>query len=67
MGTLLKMLRRKQVEDITGFSRSTIYRRMREGTFPLPRDTGGAVRWMEDSLIEWQESLPDATGDSSNE
>ena len=36
----LVILRRWQVEVNTGLSRSTIYRRMRVGTFPLPVQLG---------------------------
>lgn len=36
----LVILRRWQVEANTGLSRSTIYRRMRVGTFPLPVQLG---------------------------
>lgn len=32
--TALTILRRKQVEAATGLSRSTIYARVRDGTFP---------------------------------
>ena len=39
----LVILRRWQVEAKTGLSRSTIYRRMRAGTFPLPIQLGGRI------------------------
>ncbi len=42
----LVILRRKQVEQETGLSRSTIYQRIREGTFPAPVRLGRhAVGW----------------------
>lgn len=34
--TVFAILRRKQVEQETGLSRSTIYHRIKEGTFPAP-------------------------------
>lgn len=37
------ILRRRQVEARTGLSRSTIYRRMRAGTFPLAIPLGGRL------------------------
>ncbi len=37
------ILRRRQVEQRTGLSRSTIYKRMREGTFPPPVPLGGRM------------------------
>jgi prophage regulatory protein len=49
-----RYLRRGEVERITGFSRSTIYRRIDEGSFPRPYGVGGsAVRWRESELFAW--------------
>ena len=31
-----RLLRRKEVEALTALSRSSLYRKMREGTFPEP-------------------------------
>jgi len=42
----LTILRCKQVKDRTGLSRSTIYLRIQEGTFPKPVNLGArAVGW----------------------
>ena len=50
-----RYLRRTQVEQLTGLSRSTIYRRIMLGTFPRPFNVGGsAVRWRETDLLEWK-------------
>ena len=50
-----KYLRRREVEKVTGLSRSTIYRRIDQGTFPRPFDLGGnAVRWRERDLVVWK-------------
>jgi prophage regulatory protein len=51
----LTILRRKQVEIRTGLSRSTIYARIAEGTFPRPIDLGGgrAVGWIEAEIDTW--------------
>ncbi|MFM0038679.1 AlpA family transcriptional regulator [Paraburkholderia strydomiana] len=38
-----RILRRRQVEEITGLSRSTIYRRMQAGTFPPAVPLGGRL------------------------
>lgn len=47
----------KEVSQITGLSVATIYRRIKQGTFPLPRNTGGqAVRWFLKDIEEWMES-----------
>ncbi|MBK8182407.1 MAG: AlpA family phage regulatory protein [Candidatus Competibacteraceae bacterium] len=45
--TALTILRRKQVEARTGLSRSTIYERIKTGTFPAPVSIGArAVGWL---------------------
>ncbi len=51
----LRILRRKQVESRTGLSRSTIYARIAEGSFPRPIDLGGgrAVGWLESEIDAW--------------
>ena len=38
-----RILRRRQVEERTGLSRSTIYRRMQAGTFPPAVPLGGRL------------------------
>jgi prophage regulatory protein len=55
--TPLMILRRKQVEDRTGLSRSTIYLRMAEGVFPKPVNLGGrAVGWLDHEIEDWLSS-----------
>jgi len=50
----LSILRRKQVEKRTGLSRSTIYLRIQEGTFPRPINLGvRAVGWIENEIEAW--------------
>jgi prophage regulatory protein len=52
-----KILRRPQVEQMTGLPRSSIYERMAVGTFPRPVPLGGrAVGWIELEIIEWQKA-----------
>jgi len=47
-------LKRKEVERITGLSRSTIYRLMDQGKFPRPLTVSSmAVRWIESEIQEW--------------
>ena len=56
-----RLLRRSQVEEIAGLSRSSIYRRMQKGEFPRPVKIGSAaVRWKEREIVAWLESLPGA-------
>ena len=54
--TLQRMLRRKEVELVTGLPRSTIYERMANGKFPKPVFPDGArsARWLEAEIIDWQ-------------
>jgi prophage regulatory protein len=48
------ILRLPAVKVRTGLSRSTIYLRVSEGTFPKPVSLGGrAVGWLESEVQEW--------------
>lgn len=50
----LELLRRREVEAKTGLSRSTIYQRIREKTFPLPISLGSkSVGWIKSEIDEW--------------
>jgi prophage regulatory protein len=52
--TALTILRRKQVESRIGLSRSTLYDRIRAGTFPAPVSLGGkSVGWIESEVDAW--------------
>ena len=56
-----RLLRRRQVEESTGMSRSSIYRLMKSGEFPRPVRVGrAAVRWRESDITAWVESRPEA-------
>lgn len=50
-------LRLPQVKARTGLSRSTIYARIAEGSFPKPVPLGGrrAVGWLESQVESWIE------------
>jgi prophage regulatory protein len=49
-----RMLRRKEVEAITGRGRSAIYEGIAAGTFPKPVKIGArAVAWPESAIREW--------------
>jgi prophage regulatory protein len=53
------LLRIAEVEQRAGLSRSTIYKRIGEGTFPSPRQLGGGVvRWPRSEIRRWQQGLP---------
>ena len=53
------LLRRRDVEQIVGLSRSTIYLKMSRGEFPRPVSVGsGSVRWLASDVDRWVKSLP---------
>jgi prophage regulatory protein len=50
------ILRLPAVKQRTGLSRSTIYLRMNDGTFPQPISLGArAIGWVEDDIQQWLE------------
>jgi prophage regulatory protein len=54
LSNALTILRRKQVEARVGLSRSTIYQRIADGTFPNSVNLGGrAVGWLESEIDNW--------------
>ena len=62
-----RLLRREEVETRCGFSRSSLYRLMREGDFPEPIRIGErAVRWLESEVDSWLASRPRATGETGH-
>jgi len=59
------LLRRRDVEQLTGLSRSEIYRRLTDGTFPRPvRISSHMVRWLARDVVLWIESV--AANDNSS-
>ena len=53
-----RVLRRREVEEITGLKRSTILKHVQNGSFPQPirlTDGGrrGAIGWRQSSIQEW--------------
>ncbi len=57
-----KLLRLAEVSNITGLSRSAIYRLIAQGQFPKPRKTTmHSSRWREDEVLEWIDSRPVAS------
>jgi prophage regulatory protein len=52
-----KILRLPQVEEATGESRSTIYKRISEGEFPKPVKLGTkSVGWVEEEVAAYNEA-----------
>ena len=51
-------MRRKDVEEMTGLSRSTIYRQVSAGKFPAPVKTAArAVTWKREDIEKWIDEL----------
>jgi prophage regulatory protein len=51
------IMRRRQVEEVTGLSRSTIYAMITEGLFPRPLKLGKrAVGWRASDIQQWLDS-----------
>ena len=60
-----RLLRLSQVLTRTALARSTIYRKMRDGSFPERLKIGvRAVRWPESEIEAWLAARPRATGDT---
>ena len=60
-----RLLRLNEVLTRTALTRSTIYRKMREGSFPEPLKIGvRAVRWPESEIKAWLAARPRATGET---
>ena len=56
-----KILRRAQLEERLGLSRSAIYQMMADGEFPRPIKLGRrAVGWPENEIQAWLQNLQEA-------
>ncbi len=53
-----RILRLKEVQRMTGLSRSTIYAEIAKGNFPKQIQLTGArsVGWYEEAVVQWIES-----------
>ncbi|CUH64651.1 putative transcriptional regulator [Thalassovita autumnalis] len=61
----MKFLRLPEVKSRTGFSRSSIYLFVQNGTFPRPVRIGGrAVAWLETEIDAWIEERLAERGES---
>ena len=65
----LRIVRRPEVERLTGLSRASLYRLINEGEFPAPvkLTKGNAVGWRERDLREWLASRKPVGGPSEAE
>ena len=58
-----RLLRRREVEQMVGLSRTSIYRLMDSGDFPHPIRVGPrAVRWRLRDIEQWMSERPLTTG-----
>ena len=58
-----RLLRLSEVQARCGLSRSSLYRKMRDRSFPEPLKVGvRAVRWRESEIEAWLATRPRATG-----
>lgn len=58
----MKILRIDDVTELTGLSRTTIWRREQEGDFPARLQLGpNSVGWKESDVLGWIESRPEAS------
>ena len=54
-----RLLRLRQVLEITGLCKSQLYRLLAAGKFPKPVRVGPrTVRWTLESILAWIENLP---------
>ncbi len=61
-GSPNRLLRLGEVLARSGLSRSTLYRQMRDGSFPEPLRIGvRSVGWLESEIEAWLASRPRAT------
>jgi prophage regulatory protein len=60
--TIDRFLRLDEVLHTTGLGRNTVYRRIREGTFPKQVRIGpNSVAWRQSAIAQWMIDLPPAT------
>ena len=64
----MRLMRRREVETMTGLGTSSLYRAMRAGDFPVAVKVGpSAVRWRSDEIEAWLEGLKRAEGEGRSE
>jgi prophage regulatory protein len=57
-----RFLRLHQVKDFVGLSKSAVYARIAQGTFPKPVSLGGrSVAWIESEVTAWMNARIDAS------
>lgn len=63
-----RFMRIDEVVAVTGLARNTIYRRMREGTFPRQVRLGpNSVAWLQSAISEWMSSVVESDSSRLND
>ena len=61
---MIRIIRIQEVIDVTGLSRTTIWRRVRDNQFPTPLKLGGlrtrSIGWREQDVEAWLEGLQES-------
>ena len=57
MAEVVRFLRREQVLDLIGISKSTLYLLIRKSEFPSPRKVGSSSVWIETEVAAWQQKV----------
>lgn len=53
-----RFMRLDEVLHVTGLGRNTVYRRIKEGTFPKQVRIGpNSVAWRQSAIVEWMSSF----------
>lgn len=64
---MAKLLKKLAVLEVTGLKTTTLYARMKDGTFPRPRRVGpNSVAWLSTDIDDWMKSLLSADPADSN-
>jgi prophage regulatory protein len=53
-----RLISRRQTCDRVHLTYPTIWKRVKEGTFPRPRAVGGKTMFVEDEIDQWIDALP---------
>lgn len=57
LSRVTRRLNTRDIEDLTGKSRQTIWRWCKTGKFPLPQYINGQRSWTETVVEEWQGTI----------
>jgi predicted DNA-binding transcriptional regulator AlpA len=53
-----RLIYKPQVLDLTGVSFPALWEWMRQGKFPVPREVGNKVAWLESEVYDWIKNRP---------